>query len=148
MIGRRPPESRIWQYIDQSGDCWIWTGSKMPRARCPYGMFCIERGRPGMVHKWLYEYVYGPVAHGMELDHLCRQSLCVNPTHLEPVSHRENVRRGASMIKRSHCKRGHSFSLSNTLLYASPSGGQRQQCRECNSIRRQRHQLKKKEVGL
>jgi hypothetical protein len=41
-----------------------------------------------------YEAQYGPVPSGMELDHLCRVKACVNPDHLEPVTHAENMRRG------------------------------------------------------
>jgi hypothetical protein len=35
----------------------------------------------------------GPVPEGLELDHLCRVTTCVRPSHLEPVTTGENVRR-------------------------------------------------------
>jgi len=42
----------------------------------------------------MYEYFKGPVPDGLELDHLCRVRSCCNPDHLEPVTHKENIRRG------------------------------------------------------
>ena len=49
-------------------------------------------GKMRKAHRVFYERRHGPVPKG--LDHLCRVTLCVNPDHLDPVVHRENVRRG------------------------------------------------------
>lgn len=68
--------------------CWIWQRGKHSGG---YGL----TGRHSYVHRLLYEERYGPVPDGRELDHLCRQASCVNPDHLEPVTHAENCRRGA-----------------------------------------------------
>lgn len=48
-----------------------------------------------LAHKVQWETVHGPVPDGLELDHLCRQRDCVNPAHLEPVTHAENMRRSS-----------------------------------------------------
>lgn len=73
--------------------CWIWAGAKTDR----YGQ-AWDQGRNRYVgaHIWHYEQRFGPVGEGLELDHLCRQTFCANPDHLEAVSHQENVRRGAN----------------------------------------------------
>lgn len=73
-----------------SSDCWIWQLSKLATR---YGQV---RSGPEMVlaHRLYYEERRGPIPEGMTLDHLCRVRACVNPEHLEPVTHRENVRRG------------------------------------------------------
>jgi len=44
----------------------------------------------------MYELIKGPVPHKGTLDHLCRKRSCINPEHLEVVSHAENCRRGAN----------------------------------------------------
>jgi hypothetical protein len=81
---------------------------------------------------WLYQR--GPVQSGLELDHLCRNRACCNPQHLEPVHHRENIRRGewheagARMQRaKTHCPHGHEYTPENTYLI--PSGGRA--CRMC-----------------
>ena len=76
--------------------CWIWQrGSSQSRRGGRYG---VAR-RPGEetpinAHILIWERFRGPVPEGCELDHLCRVTMCVNPDHLEPVPHDENVRRG------------------------------------------------------
>lgn len=118
-------------HIHPSG-CWIWTGRHSGRG---YGALRL-RGRNGptrMAHAIGYELLVGPVPAGLELDHLCRNHACVNPAHLEPVTHRENVRRGLAgqvMRDKTHCKQGHEFTLENTS-YSGPESNRRRHCREC-----------------
>jgi hypothetical protein len=76
------------------GDCWLWTAGKTYNG---YGMFgtaeCITTA-----HRWSYMLYVGPIPDGLVVDHLCRVRNCVNPDHLEPVTHAENARRrGARM---------------------------------------------------
>lgn len=78
----------------------------------------------------------GPIPEGLSLDHLCRHPWCVNPAHLDPVEHAENVRRGASGIKamaraalQTHCKHGHEFTPENTRISAQGS----RVCRACQN---------------
>ena len=72
----------------------------------------------------------------MQLDHLCRNRKCVNPEHLEQVTHLENQIRGigfiAKNIRKTHCDRGHPLNGNNLRMYKT-----RRVCRECkNLIRR------------
>ena len=90
--------------VDRGYDtpCWIW----QHHINRGYGKTNIKRAgrmRSESAHKAYYEDRYGVVPKGMELDHLCRVRSCVNPTHLEPVSHAENMRRGA-VAKLTHAQ--------------------------------------------
>lgn len=70
--------------------CWAWQGAENGVG---YGMI-HEKGSRTYAHRAFFEQRRGPIPVGMELDHLCHVSLCVNPDHLEPVSHRINIQRG------------------------------------------------------
>jgi len=116
------------------GGCWEWTGWKDRRG---YGGFDIRPRRPGQsafAHRFAYEYYVGPIPEELELDHLCRNTGCVNPEHLEPVTHAENVRR--AFADQTHCKRGHEFTPENT--YSPPGHPTRRCCRACARIRKGR----------
>jgi hypothetical protein len=106
----RSLEERFWEKVDASGDCWLFTGTKDN-----HGYGNIDRGGRGLgnakAHRVAYELLVGPIPEGKELDHLCRVHACVNPDHLEPVTHLVNVRRGQSprirTARSGFCKRGH-----------------------------------------
>jgi hypothetical protein len=73
--------------------CWIWQRATLkPRG---YGT-AYRNGKSGLAHRIYYEEHVGPIPKGLHLDHLCEVPACVNPDHLEPVTCRENLRRGRS----------------------------------------------------
>ena len=76
-------------YTENENDCWIWQKS-LNRG---YGRTWNGKRRV-YAHRHYYEMFVGPIPDGHDLDHLCSEPACVNPEHLEPVSHVENVRRG------------------------------------------------------
>jgi len=88
-----------------------------------------------LAHRYAYESVKGQIPHGLVIDHLCRNRLCVNPNHLEPVTNLENLQRGLGYAlqngMRTACIHGHEYTHQNT--YVSPRGDTR--CRECARIR-------------
>lgn len=132
LMGRvQTPEHRFWQKVLKTDDCWFWTGT-MNRPN-GYGRFYYQR-RMQVAHRISYEWESGPVSSGEELDHLCRNRNCVRPSHLEPVTHRENVLRGESPVAlaaiKTHCARGHEFNEKNTNYDA---GGRN--CRICHRER-------------
>ena len=125
---------RFWSKVDKSGDCWLWTASTFPSGG--YGQFNVGSKklgtrRPARAHRYAYEALIGPIPDGLQLDHLCREPLCVNPAHLEPVTQKVNILRGvgwaAVNARKSHCDEGHPLSGSNL---ARTSGGGRR-CRLC-----------------
>lgn len=120
----------------EEGDrCWMWLASFQGDG---YGYFYRRHGGTTYAHIVSWEFVHGPKPSGMDLDHLCRNIKCVNPAHLELVTHRENVLRGvgiaAQRIKQTHCIRGHE--LDGEL-------GNRH-CKSCHAVRSHTHYLRKK----
>lgn len=127
---------RFWGKVEAGGEdeCWLWTAGKSDRG---YGQFW-DGERKVRVHRFAYELLVGPIPTGMELDHLCRVLHCVNPKHLEPVVHCENVLRGngtaAENARKTHCKNGHEFTPENTYL-GLERGRERRRCRTCDRRR-------------
>lgn len=108
--------------ISDSG-CWEWTACLVGR----YGYFWNKK--LGYSHRFIYEYYHGDISSVLELDHLCRNRKCVNPLHLEQVTHKTNMGRGMR-AQSTHCKRGHEFTPENT--YPKPTG---RECRTCKRIK-------------
>ena len=77
---------------DPDDECWLWTAS----LRDGYGQLRYE-GRIRGAHVVIYELLVGPVPTELELDHLCRARRCVNPAHMEPVTHAINLWRGVGV---------------------------------------------------
>jgi len=82
--------------------CWEWQGL----TRGSYGRITFQNIKL-TTHVASWELVYGPVPEGLELDHLCENKICLNPDHLEAVTHAENIRRALEGNFQEVCKRGH-----------------------------------------
>ena len=132
---------------------WYWTGHLTPKnaGSNSYG-YGIQRefvsagenlGRKRPAHVIVYLAYGGSVPDGYDLDHLCRIRHCVNPEHLEAVTHRENVLRGDGLAAinsaKTHCIRGHEFAGDNLLESVGKNGHIRRSCRACNKIRMKKH---------
>jgi hypothetical protein len=82
------------------GECWEWCGSRWDR----YGRFYVH-SRAVSAHRIAFEHFVGPIADGLDIDHLCRNTFCVNPRHLEAVTASLNVLRGLApmrVVQRNH----------------------------------------------
>ena len=151
-LGRPKPTTaeRFWSKVNKDGPvpsnrpelgkCFVWTRGTTDG----YGSFFPgdDSGRQSMrAHVWAWEQKNGPVPEGLEPDHLCRNTLCIRLTHLELVTHRENVLRSQGSVwqvraARTHCLRNHPYDEVNT--YWRPEGGRI--CRACR--RKQYHERK------
>lgn len=135
-LAYNPSIDRIGEKFSFGADgCWPWHAGLDGHG---YGKFWLN-GKMRQAYKVMYELLVGPVPSGTELDHTCRNRVCVNPGHLEPVTHRENVRRGTRGPSRkgmrlTHCRRNHEFSKDN--VYERPNGDR--VCRTCRKASAQR----------
>jgi hypothetical protein len=112
--------------VSESG-CWEWQGSLYPAG---YGQFYLGNYKAVYSHRWAYEYYIGPIPEGLVIDHLCRNRKCVNPAHLEAVTQKININRGAGNTSKTHCPRGHAYSEENTYLFRG-----RRRCKACSRER-------------
>ena len=122
---------RFWAKVRVSDDCWEWTGARDPEG---YGNFWDDR-KCWRAHRFAYTICTGPIPAGMQIDHLCRNTSCVNPAHLDVVTGTENRRRGEGFAGRqsrqTHCIHGHAFDEENTYHWRG-----HRFCRACRKARR------------
>lgn len=124
----------FWERVDfLSSDhgCWLWTAAI---ANGGYSSF-YWRKRRWTAHRLSYAEAYGPIPPGLEVDHLCRVRHCVNPSHLEAVTSRENVLRGispaADAARRTACSHGHSLTDPENVYPPVPSRPRARNCKTC-----------------
>lgn len=107
--------------------CWPWSGA----TKNGYGTF-----RGFRAHRIAYTLKRGAIPDGLTLDHTCRNILCCNPNHLDPVESRVNILRGEGVMARharkTHCPRGHEYTPENTIVMRKGNGTGRH-CRACKN---------------
>lgn len=96
-------DERLWDRLMPATDsyCVVWTGASIQG----YGVIKYE-GKQWRVHRLVYTLLVGPIPDGMEIDHLCNNTLCAEPDHLEVVTGPENRER-AKHRRGGLCFRGH-----------------------------------------
>lgn len=124
------------------GDCWIFTGHLNSGG---YGLFWFE-GKMRSAHIVSYELLgEHAIDTGLELDHTCRNRACINPAHLEQVTHIENIHRGEGLAainkRKTHCIHNHPLSGDN--LIRRPGGNRG--CKACRD-RSNKNRTKKKVI--
>lgn len=138
---------RFWEKVTKTPTCWLWTAYKL---KAGYGTITIN-GKSVLAHRWAFEALIGPIPEGLTIDHLCKNTSCVNPYHMETVTLRENVLRAAPWKKacvasgkvqsaKTRCPEGHEYDAENT--YVTPKG--RRDCKECRRAACRRHYWRNK----
>lgn len=147
-----PALALFWSRVNVNGPwsdllesrCWVWEGTTNGPAG--YGLLQMKSslGRWKMLaHRFGYEAAHGPIPAGLTVDHLCRNTLCVRPDHLEAVTQRVNILRGQGLTalhaRKTHCPAGHEYTAENTRLHRTS-----RHCRTCDRDhqRRRRAELK------
>lgn len=120
--------------------CWLWLGHLNNNG---YGRFQASEKAKGTyyAHRISYEHFNGEIPDGKQIDHLCRVRCCVNPKHLQAVTHQENLGRRLHGPRKLHCGNGHPFTEENT--YTDPK--KRRRCRICFRALNKRYKVKLRE---
>lgn len=142
-----PLEERFWSRVNpfgplpplhpELGPCWLWTGKPNHDG---YGRIRVDKSYAPLVHRHLWEKLNGPLEDGYELDHLCEVRACVRPSHLEVVTHEENVRRGRGgehWAAKTHCPQEHAYDEENTRI----NGKGARVCRRCSTDKARDYRL-------
>lgn len=127
-------------------DCWLWAGSFYGSG---HGQQYLgwKNGKQisAPAHVVVYEALVGQVPDGLELDHLCEVPPCVNPAHLEPVTHQENTLR--HYRNRTHCRKGHEYTPENIIWKSKATNKSLSRyCRECNNSNVREYKRRKRSV--
>jgi hypothetical protein len=123
---------RFWQYVEKSDadSCWNWKGALTKKG---YSVFSVN-AKYTRGHRFSYELAKGKIPKGLVVDHLCRNTSCVNPNHLEAVSGRINILRGlspsAKNATKTHCPKNHEYTYENTGYTIT-----RRYCKQCKKER-------------
>lgn len=133
MAYRMIPETRMRQFQrrirkDAADGCWNWTG---PMTWNGYGITRFK-GKNTTAHRAFWRFMRGEIPDGMDLDHLCRNRLCVNTDHLEQVTRSENLRRG---FESRGCVNGHPYKPEDFSIVRRSDGSTERRCKVCHRER-------------
>lgn len=138
---------------DEFTGCWEWAGPPNKKGYVSFSVRLSARNwSHTTAHSAAYVFMVGPLPDGLQVDHRCENTGCVNPEHLALLTNRENTMKSRGPEKagqhnkvKTHCLRGHEYTPENT--YVSPSRGTRS-CVTCNDAKWRRTYERKKAKAL
>ena len=115
---------RFYKYVEKTDSCWNWTGSKDARGYGQFGVNCGEVRRTVRSHRFSFKHHYKSMRAGFVLDHICKNTLCVNPDHLREVTPSVNNYENSNSLagtyhKRLSCFKGHTYTDGSYKHYPS-----------------------------
>lgn len=149
---RRFVERLLAGMVHTDTGCWEWAGAADNHG---YGRIqrrdADGRWRPAKTHRASYEIHVGPIPDGLQLDHLCRNRICANPAHLEPVTNRVNALRGSGACglnaRKTECLRGHPYRPETTRFRTTAYGTTGRECLICDAELRLRREARRHATG-
>lgn len=129
-----------WYIPEPMSGCWLWFGSEITFIKGgTYGVIGNSDWRSGKsyAHRVSYELYVGKIPEGYEVDHTCKNTLCVNPEHLQALTRKEHAQITWDRKLQGNCKRGHSMDVKNTWFEKTGA----KHCRKCHAEREVRRRL-------
>jgi len=105
--------------------CVEWIGTMTGTG---YGQAWFE-GRKYKAHRLVYALAVAPIPEGLTVDHICFNTVCINPAHLRLLTLSQNRKLQRRAFK-THCIHGHEFTRENTIIRRNGT----RQCRACTRL--------------
>lgn len=132
---------------EPNSGCWLW---ERPGLLGPMGYGHFRYQGVVAAHRASWLLYRGPIPMGLFICHKCDNPSCVNPDHLYLGTAQDNIadrdRRGRTggvggeNRRKTHCKNGHEFTDSNTMIRKQ---GWRM-CRKCHEAACNRYLRKRR----
>lgn len=130
-------------YIPEpNSGCWLWEGATIKSGKALYGVIGNESGelpRSILAHRASYQIHKGNIPSKVHVDHMCTNTLCVNPEHLQALTYSEHGEITWQRVLKGHCKRGHLMDVKNSWVEKT---GQKH-CRRCHADREAKNRANK-----
>lgn len=114
-------KARFYARVRRSSGCWLWLG---PTDLEGYGHFHLSR-HPAIghntrrrAHRVAYEMEFGALSTDVVLRHTCDNPRCVNPAHLTPGTHQDNIADRTSRKREARGERNGNTRLSDAQIAA------------------------------
>lgn len=136
-------------YIEDEQACWLWLGHKNILG---YGKLSYK-GKIKQAHRVIFEIIGQPIKYNLVVDHMCKNTSCVNPSHLREVTFKQNIFENSNSPAytrkvSTHCERGHKWTDDNIYWAKGKNGVIYRHCRKCTLSRQAKYREQKRKDKL